>query len=282
MKKQLFLILNLIAITFMANAQIAFDVPPHAIPYQGVARNASGSILALQNISLRISIHDYSAAGAIVFSEIHYVTTTSLGLFNLNIGSGTPITGTLLGVDWGISAKFIQVEFDPAGGNNFTDMGTTAFNSVPYALYAGKTASLPDGGADGNTLRWTGSSWLPNDIIHNSGAYIGIGTTDPQAKLDINGDIAMRSADITILAAQNYALDLYVVKQSNYKLLQSLPAVGNFVISGIQGGTEGRIVTLANRSGFSMQIYNDEPFASPAHRIITGTGTTFTDRKSVV
>ena len=276
MKKQILLILNLITITFIANAQVVFDVPPHAIPYQGVARNASGSILASQNISLRISIHDGVPAGVIVFSETHQVTTTSLGLFNLNIGTGTAVTGTLLGVNWGSSAKYIQVELDAVGGVNYVDMGTTQLNSVPYALYAGKTASLPDGGADGNTLRWTGSSWLPNDIIHNSGAYVGIGTSDPQAKLDIDGDIAMRSADININTTYNYALDLYSVKQSNYKLLRSPPIASNFVIAGIQGGVDGRIITLANRSGSPMEIYNDEPFASPAHRIVTGTGATFT------
>ena len=185
MKKQLFLILNLIVITFMANAQPVSYIPPQAIPYQGVARNASGSILASQNISLRISIHDGLPAGQVVFSETHHVTTTSLGLFNLNIGSGIPITGTLLAVDWRSSAKHIQVEMDPLGGSSFTDMGTTQLNSVPYALFAGKSGDLPEGLVNGNTLRWTGSSWLQNSIIHNDGAHVGIGTTDPQAKLDI-------------------------------------------------------------------------------------------------
>ena len=275
MKKKLFLILNLIVITFMAIAQPVSYVPPQAIPYQGIARNASGSILASQNISLRISIHDGVPTGTILFSETHHVTTTSLGLFNLNIGMGTAITGTLFAVDWSGSAKHIQVELDPLGGSNFTDMGTTQLNSVPYALFAGKTASLPDGSADGNTLRWTGSSWLPNNIIHNDGVHVGIGTTDAQAKLDINGDIAMRSADITIGLTYNTSLDVNTVKQTNYKLLQSFPGIGNFIIAGITSGSDGRVITLANRSGSSMEIYNDDAIAPATDRIITGTGTTF-------
>ncbi len=38
---------------------------PMLIPYQAVARNNSGDLITDQNISLRISIHDGSAAGAV-------------------------------------------------------------------------------------------------------------------------------------------------------------------------------------------------------------------------
>jgi hypothetical protein len=109
---------------------------PNAVPYQGVARNASGVILVSQPISLRFSIHDATAAGTVVYKETHSVTTSSLGLFNVNIGSGTPVSGTMAGVKWGLASKFLQVELDPAGGSTYTDMGTTQLNSVPYALYA--------------------------------------------------------------------------------------------------------------------------------------------------
>lgn len=109
---------------------------PNAIPYQGVVRNLAGNILASQNIGLRISIHDVTAGGTEVFSETHAVTTTNLGLFNVNIGQGAPLTGTLGTVNWGNGAKFIQVKMDATGGTNYIDMGTTQLNSVPYALYA--------------------------------------------------------------------------------------------------------------------------------------------------
>ena len=136
MKKQILFLVVFIAAAFLVHAQA-----PNAIPYQGVARNAGGNILASQPISLRISIHDVTATGTVVFSETHAVTTNTLGLFNVNIGSGTAITGTLTGVDWGNGAKFIQVEMDPAGGIAYADMGTTQLNSVPYALYAGNANS---------------------------------------------------------------------------------------------------------------------------------------------
>lgn len=78
MKKLLCIPLMVIGQFFFAQS---FAQAPNAIPYQGVARNAAGNILASQPISLRISIHDMTANGTIVFSEVHNTTTTSLGLF---------------------------------------------------------------------------------------------------------------------------------------------------------------------------------------------------------
>lgn len=269
MKKYICFILGLMTITFMANAQA-----PQAIPYQGVARNASGSIIASHAISLRISIHDLTATGPVVLSENHSVTTTALGLFNLDIGTGTQLTGTLAGINWGSGAKYIQVEMDALGGSTYVDMGTAQLNSVPYALYAGKAASLPDGTENGNTIHWNGTEWVADNSITNNGLNVGIGTSTPGTKLDINGDMGLRSADIIIAATSNYALDVYTDKQSVYRLLQNQPGVGDFGISGLDGGgvVDGRLITFINSSGATLELYNDMAPAHPYMRIITGTG----------
>ena len=105
---------------------------------------------------------------------------------------------------------------------------------------------------------------------------VGIGTTTPLSTLDINGDIAMRSAEITITSVYNIALDVNTTKQANYKLLQTpFPPVGNFIIAGITSAADGRIITLANRTGSSFEIYNDDANAAGNDRIKTGTGSTF-------
>ena len=102
MKKLLFILIAGICQLTVFNC---FAQAPNAIPYQGVARNAVGNIIASQPVSLRVSIHDGTAAGTVVYKETHSATTTALGLFNVNIGSGTVITGTLAAVNWGSGAK---------------------------------------------------------------------------------------------------------------------------------------------------------------------------------
>src|SRR5207249_4134114 len=108
MKKSYTLIIMLVLFItagFRLNAQV-----PQGIPYQGEARNASGGLLSNQAISLRLSVHDVSSGGAVIYVETKNTSTNSLGLFDLVIGHGTPVTGTFTGINWGVGAKFIQVE----------------------------------------------------------------------------------------------------------------------------------------------------------------------------
>jgi hypothetical protein len=118
---------------------------PQGIPYQAIARNASGVAIANTAVKVRFSIRDSIATGAIKYQETHNPTTSALGLFSVNVGMGTVISGTFSGINWGKNAKFLQVELDPAGGINYTDLGTTQMMSVPYALYAGVSSSSTSG-----------------------------------------------------------------------------------------------------------------------------------------
>src|SRR6476469_9784164 len=111
---------------------------PQQINYQGVARNSVGSVIANQNISVRLSIRDGSPSGAVVYRESRTLRTNSFGLFVTAIGSpgATSTTGSLGTVSWASSIKFLQVEMDPTGASNYIDMGTSPLLSVPYAMYA--------------------------------------------------------------------------------------------------------------------------------------------------
>jgi len=129
---------------------------------------------------------------------------------------------------------------------------------------------------------------LPILILLLAGQYaftqnVGIDNTSPLAKLDINGDIAFRSADIDITSTYLYALDVNTVKQSNYKLKANI-LLGNFIIAGITSGVDGRVITLYNRTGNSMEIYNEDATSLADDRIQTGTGATIAvyDKGNVV
>jgi len=121
----------LTSLTFSVSAQA-----PLQIPYQGVARDAQGVALQNQDISLILSIEDIT--GAVLFSETHFTTTNQFGLFNVKIGSVSAMPLNL----WSNGDRFLHVKMDPTGGSVFTDLGTTQFLSVPYALYA-ETSNTP-------------------------------------------------------------------------------------------------------------------------------------------
>lgn len=128
-------------ITFLCSIFIATILSaqvPQGMSYQAIANNASGNPVVNGTVSVRITILDNSATGTEVYKETHSKTTNNKGLFNLNIGQGTPVTGTFASINWSTNNKFLKVEIDPAGGTNYTAVGTNQLMSVPYAFVAGK------------------------------------------------------------------------------------------------------------------------------------------------
>lgn len=178
----------IITLAYLHIITFAFAQAPQAIPYQAVARNTSGSILANQLISVRFGIIDSVFNGTILFKETHTITTNSLGLFTANIGQGAPLFGTFNTINWGTNAKFIQVEMDANGGNNYVLMGTTQLTSVPFALYANKSS-------DNEWIR-TG-----NNISNKNTGNVGIGAANSSAwKFQVSG----KDSAIKISGTGNY------------------------------------------------------------------------------
>jgi trimeric autotransporter adhesin len=133
-----------ILICFTAITQLTFAQAPQAMNYQAVARDAAGVIYANQNISLRITITDGSG-GATLYRETHNTSTNQFGLFTLSVGMGTPVTGSFATISWETVNAWMAVEYDPAGGTNYTLMGQSQLLSVPYALYAADGNPGPQG-----------------------------------------------------------------------------------------------------------------------------------------
>jgi hypothetical protein len=121
----------------------AFSQAPQSFPYQTIIRDAQGDVVANQNVSLRMTIIQGPLPGTNVYQETHTVMTNAFGLVNLEIGGGT--TGATLNdfsaIDWSTGDYHVRVELDLAGGSNYTLMGTTQLQSVPYALYAETSGS---------------------------------------------------------------------------------------------------------------------------------------------
>jgi hypothetical protein len=125
---------------------------PLGISYQAVARDNYGKELINKSIDVKFSIISGNPLGTVVYQELHAKQITSkYGVFSLVIGTGTPTGGTygeLSQIRWGSAPHFLKVEvkFD----NDFIDMGTMPFVSVPYALYAQKSLEAGPAGPKGD------------------------------------------------------------------------------------------------------------------------------------
>lgn len=162
---------------------------PQKINYQGVARYATGEVIPNQTIGIRLSVLDGTPGGPVEYAEWHSVSTNILGLFTLGIGGGTPLDGNFTDIVWSSGNKFLMIEIDPAGGNNFTLSGIFQLVSVPYALQSRNTERIQDRGVaaippgDGQVLRWNAieGQWAPDDQAQSIQYTAGQG-------IQINGD----------------------------------------------------------------------------------------------
>ena len=214
---------------------------PQMLNYQGVARNTNGTPINSQTIKLRLSVQ--SAGGNAFYVESHSPTTNAFGLYALQIGQGTVISGNFSNIDWAQNKTFLKVEIDPTGGNNFTPVGAPAqLISVPYALEAEHAASTELGGdVNGNStfstvtglqgypvdaaepnagdvLKWNGSEWTPA----SGGAY------SAGSGISISGNTIYNTGDL-----------------DEYNELQSISLVGNTLTLSDGGGS----VTLPGGGG---------------------------------
>jgi len=133
-----------------AFALTAFAQTPQSFKYQAVARDANQQLMKNQVIGIRLSLLEGSANGNSVYSEVHYPTTSDLGVFSLEVGKGIIQGGAMSNADWGNNNYWLRVEMDPQGGNNFKMMGTSQLLSVPYALHAATVTDKDDADADPN------------------------------------------------------------------------------------------------------------------------------------
>jgi uncharacterized protein (TIGR02145 family) len=163
---------------------------PKTISYQGVARNATGQPIPNQAIKIKLSLLETATSTNSLYTETHTLSTTAQGLFAVQIGAGTVLSGTYTTLDWSNGPKFVKTEIDPTGGDNFTLSSTNPLNAVPFALFAQSGTPGPQGpaGATGQTGP-TGAQG-PTGLTGATGPQGPIGLTGaagPQGPIGLTG-----------------------------------------------------------------------------------------------
>ncbi len=212
-----------IALTLIALCLFVLQIfaqAPQSFKYQSVVRDANGDAMQNQTVDFKISILQTTSSGTPVYVETFSTTTNNFGLINLEIGTGTVMSGNFSSINWGTDKYFLQVELDP-DGNGYQLMGVSQLLSVPYALNAGNvdyndtsaTNEIQAISFSGDTLYLSNGNsvylgnysniWQQNgnDIYYNNG-YVGVGLTDPHGKLIIKGDASI-PADSAIFEVRN-------------------------------------------------------------------------------
>lgn len=178
-RKQLWLLVFLLFTGVALYAQV-----PKAINYQAVAYGANGNVVADKQISVKLAILQGGAEGTAVYEETHQIRTAENGVFNLQIGTGTIVSGAFSSIDWKQSPYFIQFSLDTQGGSSYRKVATSQMLSVPYALYAERAGSV-DGGSGSGINPFT-HQFLAMPINGPAAKFLtGLGDAEPTSYNDL-------------------------------------------------------------------------------------------------
>ncbi|MCD4731531.1 MAG: hypothetical protein K8R74_13085 [Bacteroidales bacterium] len=237
MKKKITTLLMTIILSGIMVAQ-----PPQAFKYQAVVRNNTGEILQNQAVGIRISIHDVTAGGTIVYQETFSEITNDFGLVNLEIGKETPTIGIFIDIDWSSNSKFIETEIDPSNGTAYVSMGTSELLAVPYALFSDRSSLVSNKG--------TGNIYVGEDVANissgHSNAFVGYQSGYSNTTGYVNSFLGYQSGYLNSTGAGN----IFVGNSSGYT--NTLGSLNTIIAdrSGIENTEGNRNTYLGYKSGY--------------------------------
>lgn len=214
-------------------------------------------------------------------SDIRFGTTTN-GTTTLTdkmivandgkIGIGTLAPARLLHVfdgSSGVTPNSFSTAFFENSSSSYIQMGSP--DGTATGVLFGRPANNASGAIiynsdDGLSLRTGGNN---TRVTITSAGSVGIGTSAPTAKLDIEGDIVVKKSINSTTGTIN-ALD----RNGGSSLFMN--GVGTVTVNGIDGGVDGMLLYVICGSSTTLVLANENASASAINRIATHTGANVT------
>ena len=160
-----------------ASDKVTVPDVPHKINYQGYHTDAAGNPIT-GDLDMTFRIYDSPTGGTQLWSETQTSVRVENGLFNVILGSVNPIPGDVFPID---GSRWLETEVE---GQIHTPRKEIV--SVAYAFKAD-----PD-----NDWNYTAN---PPHMFSIPTGNVGIGTMDPEEKLDVDGNVSVRGNALEVL-----------------------------------------------------------------------------------
>ena len=128
----------------------------YGIYFQAIARDNFNNPAKDRKLYVQSNIIQSKPTGDIVYTEEHISNTDATGIFNIMVGNGNRVGGSITSfnlIDWSQYPYYINIKIaiTPISASNnwnyskeWIDLGTSIFGSVPFALYSANTAHIND------------------------------------------------------------------------------------------------------------------------------------------
>lgn len=147
------------------------QTPPAFFNYQAALRDASGLILAEEEVEVVVEILEGAVDGAVVYTQTETVTTTAQGLINLKVGNEAELDA----ISWSSNSYFIRLTVDG------TEMGVSELLTVPYAMYS-DMARYATTAASADNVVWQEDG----EDLYVIDYDVAIGKSMPVAELEVH------------------------------------------------------------------------------------------------
>jgi cytoskeletal protein CcmA (bactofilin family) len=186
--------------------------------------------------------------------------TNDLSVFN-NVTVSTQVTANALDI-----ASFRM-------NNGVTSGYVLTTDASGYGTWQPAGGGVQGGGTTNYLSKFTGTTTIGNSLIYDNGTNVGIGTTSPSSKLDVNGDIRSRSGLIVDNSASiGDAIDANRIIISQFRLIPGSSS-GYLLTSDASGNGTWQPLNAIGGSGTANYIPKFNSINSVTASIIYDNGT---------